>query len=83
MRRRKRDLELENKRLREELSRIKEQFCDTPPLERCTSQKCITCIHSVTGYSSHIGLYLMGCGKNQVCQDYKTKDDLPTALDKL
>lgn len=80
--RRKRDLELENRRLREELNRINKRFRDTPPLERCTSQKCITCIHSVTGYSSYIGLYLMGCGKNQVCPDYKTKDELPVGLDK-
>lgn len=74
------ELEAEISKLRSELSAEQEKtrrsaFIETAALPKCKSLACADCKYVVVQRSPYGGSFILDCGKNNPCDDYK-KDEL-------
>lgn len=49
-------------------------YIDAAALPRCKSLACASCAHIVTQDIKGIGVFVLGCGKDNPCGDFKPKD---------
>ena len=73
----------ENRKLKEQLSLEQEKtrrsaFIETANLPECKSLACVGCEHIVVQVTPHDGYFVVGCGKNNPCEDY-VKSNAPEA----
>ena len=76
------DLREENRKLKEQLAEEQEKtrrsaVIDNAALPRCKSIACSGCKHVVVRYTTWGGWYVLGCGKNNPCEDYEPTDITP------
>lgn len=73
------ELEAEISKLRSELSAEQEKtrrsaFIEAAALPKCKSLACADCKYVAVQLSPYGGSFILGCGKNNPCEDYK-KDE--------
>ncbi len=71
----------ENRDLKAQLSQEQEKtrrsaFIETANLPKCKSLACVGCEHIVVQITPRGGCFVVGCGKNNLCEDY-IKADIP------
>lgn len=72
----------ENRDLKAQLSQEQEKIrrsavIDKAALPQCKSIACAGCKHVVARYTTWGGWYILGCGKNNPCEEYEPTDVTP------
>lgn len=70
------ELEAEISKLRSELSAEQEKtrrsaFIEAAALPKCKSLACADCKYVAVQHSPYGGSFILGCGKNNPCEDYR------------